>query len=290
MGDRSKIEWTDATWNPVTGCSKVSPGCAHCYAEKFAERWRGIKGHPFEQGFDLRLWPDRLDWPLRWRRPRRIFVNSMSDLFHDAVPFHFIDAVMETCERAHWHNFLILTKRVTRAAHYFRRLMNLQVSAAIPYHLNIHWPLSNVWIGASVEDQKRAQERIPTLLEINAPVRFLSCEPLLGPVVFRRPDFSNTGLGGGWLGDTGSAAPQPAGIHWVIVGGESGFGARPMELKWARGIVGQCLEAETPVFVKQLGTNWAATNRAMHSKGGDPAEWPEDLRIREFPEESEATE
>ena len=183
MADNSKIEWTEATWNPVTGCHKVSPGCAHCYAETFAERWRGVPDHPYEQGFDLKLWPQRLVVPLRWRRPRTIFVNSMSDLFHDDVPDHFIRDVFDVMRQADWHIFQILTKRDGRLA---------QLGAELT------WP-ANVWMGVSIEN-RRFVHRADALRTVPAAVRFISAEPLLGPL--EHLDLT--------------------GIDWLIAGGESG--------------------------------------------------------------------
>lgn len=213
MSDNSAIEWTDATWNPVTGCTKVSPGCKHCYAERFAERFRGVPGHPFERGFDLRLWPERLEFPLRWKSPRRVFVNSMSDLFHPKVPDDFVEACFEVMVKAHWHQFQVLTKRPERAA---------AMSTSLP------WP-GNVWMGTSVENQDYAG-RVDELRMTPAKVRFLSCEPLLGPLELDLHD-----------------------IHWVIVGGESGPGARPMPAAWVRSIRRQCRDAGVPFFFKQWG-------------------------------------
>src|SRR5689334_929670 len=167
MSDRSKIEWTNATWNPVRGCTKISPGCKHCYAATFAERFRGVRGHPYEQGFDLRLVPEKLDEPLRWRRPRRIFVNSMSDLFHEDIPTEYIEAVAEVMRRADWHTFQVLTKRASR----MRDLLDgpLRAAAALPH----------IWWGVSVEDRKYGLPRIDYLRKAEAAVRFLSIEPLL---------------------------------------------------------------------------------------------------------------
>ncbi len=215
MSDRSSIEWTEATWNPVTGCTKVSPGCAHCYAETFAERFRGVAGHPYEQGFDLKLWEERIELPLKWKRPRTIFVNSMSDLFHEDVPSAFVKSVFQVMERASWHTFQVLTKRPERV---------MQLSAELP------WP-KHVWMGTSVENQ-RFTSRIDDLRRTGAKVKFLSCEPLLGPL---RLDLRS--------------------IDWVIVGGESGPRARPMRADWARDIRGQCEEAETAFFFKQWGAH-----------------------------------
>ncbi len=207
MSGSSKIEWTDSTWNPVRGCTKVSPGCAHCYAETFAERWRGISGHPFEQGFDLRLVPEKLTEPLKWKKPRRIFVNSMSDLFHGDVSFDYIAQVYAVMLWGRWHTFQVLTKRAERAMQFHAWLRS--VSGGDPFNWLVEigrdfipepmriaaaerataedmgqWPLPNVWLGVSCEDQKRANERIPELLACPAAVRFVSAEPLLGSIDF----------------------------------------------------------------------------------------------------------
>lgn len=238
MSEHSGIEWTEATWNPVTGCTKVSPGCAHCYAETFAERFRGVPGHPYEQGFDLKLWPERLELPLKWRRPRLVFVNSMSDLFHEDIPVGFIAQVFDTMRRAEQHTFQVLTKRPERA-----RLL----AAELP------WP-SNVWMGVSVENQ-RWVTRIAHLRELPAAVKFLSCEPLLGPL---RLDLN--------------------GIDWVIVGGESGHRARPMGVAWAREIRDQCLGAGVPFFFKQWGAHNEASVRVGKRDAGrilDGRTWDE---------------
>ena len=218
MADKSAIEWTDATWNPVTGCTKVSPGCKHCYAETFAERWRGVPGHPYEQGFDLRLWPERLGLPLRWKSPRTIFVNSMSDLFHERVPDGFIRRVFEVmCEASH-HTFQILTKRAERLA------------AWHALHPEF-WFAPNVWLGVSVEDRRYGVPRVSQLTGVSSSVRFLSVEPLLE--------------------DVGRLSLE--GIDWVIVGGESGSGARPMREEWVLSVRDQCLAAGVPFFFKQWG-------------------------------------
>ena len=215
MSSVSAIEWTDATWNPVTGCTKVSPGCAHCYAETFAERFRGVPGHPYEQGFDLKLWPARLELPLQWKRPRMIFVNSMSDLFHADVPDEYVREVFDVMRRADWHTFQVLTKRPERT---------VELSSTLP------WP-DNVWMGTSVENQ-RFTTRITELRKSAARVKFLSCEPLLGPL---RLDLAD--------------------IDWVIVGGESGHRARPMRLDWATTVRDQCADAGVPFFFKQWGAH-----------------------------------
>lgn len=218
MADGSAIEWTDATWNPVTGCTKITAGCDNCYAERFAERWRGIAGHPFENGFDLTLRPDRLDQPLRWKRSRMIFVNSMSDLFHKAVPFSFVNSVFDTMEAADWHVFQVLTKRSSRMRDYLNKRY-----ASID-------PPEHVWLGVSVEDAKGAT-RIDHLRSARAAVRFLSVEPLIGPV-------GNVDL---------------SGIHWVIAGGESGPGARILNIEWARQIRDECARQQVSFFFKQWG-------------------------------------
>ena len=228
MAERSSIEWTEATWNPVTGCSKVSPGCAHCYAETFAERFRNVPGHPYEHGFDLQLRPERLEQPLSWSRPRLIFVNSMSDLFHEDIPEEFIMSVFKVMRKASWHTFQILTKRSRRMAELARRLP---------------WP-DNVWMGVSVESQ-RWTCRIDDLRRVSANVRFLSCEPLLGPLRLNLQ-----------------------GIDWVIVGGESGAGARPMNPEWVRGIRLQCLGAGVQFFFKQWGAHDEAGRRVGKSRAG----------------------
>jgi protein gp37 len=219
MAEHSKIEWTDATWNPVRGCTKISPGCAHCYAERFAERFRGVPGHPFEQGFDLRLVPQKLEEPLRWKKPKRVFVNSVSDLFHDGVPDDYIVAVANVMVRADWHTYQILTKRSSRMRDLLKS--RLQFAAAKPH----------IWWGVSVEDKKYGLPRIAQLRSAPAAVRFLSIEPLL-------EDLGPFNLNG---------------IHWVIVGGESGIGARPMERKWVVSIRRQCRAEGIPFFFKQWG-------------------------------------
>ena len=219
MSDKSKIEWTDATWNPVRGCTKISPGCTHCYAETFAERFRGVPGHPFEFGFDLRLVPEKLGDPLRWRTPRMVFVNSMSDLFHDGVPDEYVIAVAKVMAAANWHTFQVLTKRAERLAALLQR--ELRFAA--------RWP--NIWWGVSVENRKHGLLRIEHLRRAPAAVKFLSIEPLL-------EDLGQLDL---------------RGIDWVIVGGESGPGARPMSVDWVRGIRDQCRDAGVPFFFKQWG-------------------------------------
>jgi len=236
MSDRSRIEWTDATWNPVRGCTKVSSGCKHCYAQTFAERFRGVKGHPFEQGFDLRLVPSAIELPTKWRRPRNVFVNSMSDLFHEHVPFAFIDRVFQVMSRCPQHQFQVLTKRSKRLA---------QMAARLP------WP-GNIWIGVSVEDN-RYIGRLEHLIQVPAAVRFLSIEPLIGPV----DDL------------------DVEGIDWVIVGGESGPWARPMKPEWVRTIRDRCLSAKVPFFFKQ----WGGKNKKAAGRTLDGQEWNEMPRL-----------
>ena len=218
MADRSGIEWTDATWNPVTGCSKITRGCENCYAARFAERWRGVKGHPYEQGFDLRIWPERLDQPARWRKPRKIFVNSMSDLFHKRIPRQFIDKIFEQMEAEDRHIYQVLTKRSSLMRGYLRRRY---AHGRAPEH---------IWCGVSVEDSK-GKTRIGHLQATPAAVRFLSIEPLLGPVGEIDLD----------------------GISWVIVGGESGPNARSLREEWVLDIRDQCARDNVPFFFKQWG-------------------------------------
>jgi protein gp37 len=219
MSDRSAIEWTDATWNPVRGCTKISPGCTHCYAETFAERFRGVTGHPYEHGFDLRLVPGKLSEPLRWSGRRTVFVNSMSDLFHAAVPESYILAVAAVMKATPWHTYQVLTKRAER----LRRFLNgpLRPGSTLP----------NVWWGVSVENKKHGLPRALLLQAAPAQVRFLSVEPLL-------EDIGEVPL---------------AGIRWVIVGGESGHGARQMAEAWVTSIRDQCSAAHVPFFFKQWG-------------------------------------
>ena len=219
MSDHSAIEWTDATWNPVRGCTKISPGCAHCYAEVFAERFRGVPGHPYEQGFDLRFVPAKLTEPLRWNKPKMVFVNSMSDLFHEDVPLEYIERVARIMESANWHTYQVLTKRSERLRHLLSN--ELRWAAILPH----------VWWGVSVENRRDGLPRVADLQAAPAVVRFLSVEPLLED------------LGGLNLDD----------IHWMIVGGESGHGARPMEVAWVRGLRDHCAAASIPFFFKQWG-------------------------------------
>jgi protein gp37 len=215
----SSIEWTDATWNPVRGCTKISPGCKHCYAETFAERFRGVLGHPYERGFDLRLVPEKLAEPLRWNRPRMIFVNSMSDLFHERVPDSYILRVAKVMSLANWHIFQVLTKRSIR----LRDMLNGPLK---PYS-----KMKHIWWGVSVEDKKHGVPRVQHLRSSSASVRFLSVEPLL-------EDIGDIDLDG---------------ISWVIVGGESGCDARPIRPEWVISIRNRCKAKAIPFFFKQWG-------------------------------------
>ena len=237
MGFRSEIEWTDATWNPVRGCTKISPGCKHCYAERFAERFRGVSGHPFESGFDLRLVPEKLEAPLKWRAPKRIFVNSMSDLFLETVPTQYIARIGEVMEAAHWHTFQVLTKRHERMC----ALLNGQLRRL--------GSLPNAWWGVSVEDREYGLPRIDVLRRTNAAIRFLSIEPLLES-----------------LGEL-----DLSGIDWVIVGGESGTRPRPISPDWVREIRDQCQAAGVPFFFKQ----WGGRSPKQSGRILDGREWNE---------------
>lgn len=247
MSSSSAIQWTHATWNPVTGCTKVSPGCAHCYIERTTP-FR-IAGRRFVRGaIPLVLHPDRLDQPLHWRTPRRVFVNSLSDLYHDDVPDAFIAGVFNVMCRASWHQFQVLTKRSTRLR---------QIAPHLP------WP-ANVWQGVSVENAVHVH-RIRDLRAVPAAVRFLSIEPLLGAI----PELPLEG------------------VHWVILGGESGPGSRRCAIEWIADVVRQCAAAKVPCFVKQLGRCPTADGQPVkllrRFKGDEPAEWPEELRVREYP-------
>lgn len=228
MSASSKIEWTDATWNPVRGCSKVSPGCKHCYAETLAERFRGVKGHPFEFGFDLRLVPEKLGDPIRWSTPRRIFVNSMSDLFHEEVEDAFIQKVCRVMLAANWHTFQILTKRAERMSQLLQT--KLRDAAQAPH----------IWWGVSVENRKHGLPRIDLLRAARPAVAFLSVEPLLEDL----------------------GAFDLSSIQWVIVGGESGAGARPLKPEWVRSVRNECAAAEVPFFFKQ----WGGVRKARHGR------------------------
>ena len=232
MAQASSIEWTESTWNPVTGCTKISPGCAHCYAERMAKRLRAMGQERYRNGFKLTLQPDTVETPLRWKRPRTVFVNSMSDLFHKDVPTDFIARCFAVMQRASQHTFQVLTKRPDRAA---------ELAPDLP------WP-SNVWMGTTVENADHVQ-RIRLLLQIPAVVRFLSLEPLFGPIP-RLP---------------------LKGIHWVIVGGESGPKARPMEPGWVLQIRNRCIAHSVPFFFKQ----WGGVHKAQAGRKLDGRYWSE---------------
>lgn len=313
MASGSNIEWTDCTWNPVSGCTRVSAGCDNCYAVPMTNRLEAMgqakyagltvlngKGDRHFNGV-VRCHDDALEVPLRWRKPRRIFVNSMSDLFHRDVPFEFVDKVFAVMALCPQHTFQVLTKRPERMAEYLadlaRRVQEWnggegepeeyliqrlcdetdQVEVAEPCHRwlntynarNLGWPLPNVWLGTSIENQDAADKRIPHLLKCSAAVRFLSAEPLLGPL-----DLSAF-FGGEYATATGSEPNYNFGISWCIVGGESGHGARPMDIEWARSIRDQCQAAGVPFFMKQMVVNGKVT--------GELLKFPEDLRVREFP-------
>lgn len=232
MAQESSIEWTDATWNPVTGCTKISPGCKNCYAQRMARRLYAMRQERYSNGFKTTLHEDLLDAPLRWRKPKRIFVNSMSDLFHKDVPLDFIQRVFDTMKRADWHVFQVLTKRSDRLLELSRHL---------------EWP-ENVWMGVSVENQKYTF-RIKDLVRTKAKVKFLSIEPLLGPI---------------------SRLPL-SGIDWVIVGGESGPKARPMKPEWVEQIRDRCIERDVPFFFKQ----WGGVRKKQTGRELDGRTWDE---------------
>ncbi|WAA19776.1 hypothetical protein SEA_SHWETA_56 [Mycobacterium phage Shweta] len=264
MSDHTGIEWTDATWNPVTGCTEVSPGCDHCYAKTFAERFRGTPGHYFERGFDVQLRYDKLLQPMRWRRPRRIFVNSMADLFHDQVPDEYIAKVFAVMAAARHHTFQVLTKRHGRmrsllsseafrdaVAEYAQQHADPTRGGSIPtgpWDGPEWWPLWNVWLGVSTENQQWADVRIPALLDTPAAVRFISAEPLLGPINLHR----EWGYG--------------PGIDWIIVGGESGPGARPMHPDWARALRDQRNTVGAAFLFKQWGEWGTAAPMDPHGR------------------------
>jgi protein gp37 len=228
MSEHSGIEWTDATWNPVRGCTKISPGCKHCYAETFAERFRGVKGHPYEQGFDLRLVPEKLTEPFAWRSPKLVFVNSMSDLFQEGVPDDYVEAVASVMTVANWHTYQVLTKRSGR------------LEELLAGRLRFAGQQEHIWWGVSVEDRQYGVPRIRDLQAAPAAVRFLSVEPLL-------EDLGEIDL---------------SGISWVIVGGESGPGARPMKKEWVVSIREQCRAAGVPFFFKQ----WGGVRKARNGR------------------------
>lgn len=306
MADKTGISWTDATWNPTTGCDKVSPGCDHCYAMTLAKRLQAMGSPRYQNdgdpatsgpGFGFTMHPDALDQPLRWTRPRRIFVNSMSDLFHSQMTTGFLAEVWAVMSMAPQHTFQVLTKRPGVMASVLTRNVSPGNGLSMPFKMMVDearlrrgvsvlpdsrrddgtyaWPLPNVWLGTSVEDQKRADLRIPHLLRTPAAVRFLSCEPLLGPVdlqVSARVGWRQARHG--WVNDL---------LHWVIVGGESGRGARPMHPDWARSLRDQCQDAGVTFFMKQTGAVLAQEWSLSRRKGDDPTEWPETFP-QEYPD------
>lgn len=366
MGDRSQIQWTDATWNPITGCSKVSPGCAHCYAEQVAARfWKtqyplvpcalddhraqetpirietlrrlGQPGCRWREFTDVQCHEDRLDQPLSWKRPRKVFVNSMSDLFHEAVPDEFVDRMFAVMALAPQHTFQVLTKRAERMRQYFAAEWHRRVARLLmdqPHRISRDqemqrlqgWSfgsltcgdhdrrfLPNVWLGVSVENQHFADERIPLLLQTPAAVRFISAEPLLGAISierwleseatdgWERQAGENARSTAGFAKPSGVASVGPPSLDWIIVGGESGRDARPCDRRWLYSILDQCKAAATACFIKQLGANsiidgitrtavsgrdWRLELRDSH--GGDPAEWPSGLCVRDFPKAASA--
>lgn len=360
MATNSKIEWTEATWNPVNGCTPVSSGCLNCYAARDAQRMAGHpnpKIGPKYKGLavirdgravftgEIRLREDRLADPLHWRTPRRVFVNSQSDLFHKDVPFEFVDRVFAVMAMCRPHTFQVLTKRPERMAEYLewrghekaaelerrncecrqckivrviadwlqsRGTLETDAFMGPAMYLQNQWPLPNVWLGASVENQEAADERIPHLLRVPAAVRFLSCEPLLGPIDLKlKGDASRDWDGQSFPATSKRMQEHDArgkAIHWAIVGGESGSAARPCNIAWISSIRDQCRAAGVPCFVKQLGARPTFFDdgdgaggriyefplsppdyqRITHPKGGDMAEWPDDLQVREMPEASNA--
>ena len=314
MGDKTGIQWTEATWNPVTGCTKVSPGCAHCYAEtvtrRFADVW-GVSAAPWtpENAAEVvRIRPDRLDQPLRWKRPRLVFVNSMSDLFHEHVPDEFIREVYLRMAASPEHTFQVLTKRPERARDVLAWIDDQDEQHGANYFSR--WPARNVWLGVSIENARHAY-RADVLRDIPAAVRFISAEPLLGSLfeqqtpLRRRYDRDLSMEIVGVVSDESHLSLDEAssrvywaerngpnrikrplsldGIDWVIIGGESGPRARPMRLEWARELVGECAALDVACFVKQLGSVTARDLGLRDRKAGDPDEWPADLRVREMP-------
>lgn len=323
MADRSGIEWTQASWNVVTGCTKISPGCKHCYAER---EWKRLSANPSAKAYygrhftDVGFHPERLDQPLRWRRPRMIFVNSMSDLFHESLPDEVIEQTFAVMALALvlglGHRFQVLTKRPQRAM----RLLNRPAMPAIltcamrelrpglPGENSAPtWPLPNVWLGVSIEDQHAANARVMLLLQTLAALRWVSVEPMLGPVDLQciRDSVLDEREGIAYYDALRGVAHDPNGkrwagegpkLDWVVAGGESGAKARETSIASMRAIVGQCRRAGTPLFCKQLGANVlgadsqetaqpadSARVKLADKKGGDPAEWPADLRVREYP-------
>lgn len=302
MGDKSSIEWTNATWNPVTGCSKVSPGCAHCYAETLAltrlagkEGYPGLPWTPANAAENVVLRPERLDQPKRWRKPRMIFVNSMSDLFHEQVPDDFIARVFAAMAAAPQHTFQVLTKRPERMRDWFawegqginrcgtvRNEFDWHFSEGLdPMMRLFDWPLPNVWLGTSIEN-RRYVGRADLLRQTPAAVRFISAEPLLGPLVWDGVSYQSHGDGGrpepipaeAWEDGFDGPDLDLTDIDWLIVGGESGKGYRPIREEWVTDLLYRCEEEDTAFFLKQMGG---------YRPGGALEDLPEDLRVRQFP-------
>ena len=277
MSDSTTIEWCDTTWNPVSGCSKVSEGCRFCYAERLFPR-----PYPGRAFTDVRFHPERLVQPSKWRRPRRVFVNSMSDLFHEAVTDLQIHQVFSAMRGSPQHTFQVLTKRPARMRDLMQSVSRALESAPPEWLPRSDvWPLPNVWLGVSVENQQTADERIPLLLETPAALRFLSVEPLLAPVDLWSAVTPRAAVDDGVTPMAGT--PR---VDWVIVGGESGPKARPCDTHWIRDILADCIACDVAAFIKQLGSDPRAFSRPFpltDRKGGNPDEWPEDLRVREFP-------
>ena len=306
----SEIEWTGLTWNPVTGCTPVSAGCDHCYARRMAKRLQKMQPVAYANGFKVTCHPKRLNIPLRWWKPRMVFVCSMGDLFHADVPFDFIDKVFAVMALCPQHTFQLLTKRPERMLEYQLTRAAMDDSGRVDrspqwYHVITAWidegetgrlgtrwgechdvaaalcmqrPLPNVWAGTSIENQETADERIPHLLNCPAAVRFLSIEPMLGPV-----DLFQWMVTVWQSGQGTDRTYRMPGIEWVIVCGESGPGARPMDPAWVRSIRDQCRAAGVLFFMKQMGSHWARKN-GLRGKGNNMADWPAKLRIREMPE------
>jgi protein gp37 len=294
MSSESAIEWTDATWNPVTGCSKVSPGCAHCYAETLAlNRLAGKAGYPglpwtpANAATNVVLRPERLDQPLRWRKPRMVFVNSMSDLFHDQVPDDFIADVFAVMARAPQHTFQVLTKRPER----MQQLLGspawqgkVTLRAAGEGEITLFWPLPNVWLGTSIEN-RRYVGRADLLRDTPAAVRFISAEPLLGPLVWDGVTYQSHGDGGrpepipaeAWEDGFDGPDLDLTDIDWLIVGGESGKGHRPISETWVQDLLYRCEEEDTAFFLKQMGG---------YRPGGALEDLPEELRVRQWPKDA----
>lgn len=324
------IQWTERVWNPTTGCDRVSPGCDHCYALTMAKRLKGMGSDKYQRdgdpktsgpGFKLTVHPDVVNVPLKWRKPARVFVNSMSDLFHADVPTNWLADIFAVMAASRRHTYQVLTKRHAR----MRSLLNDPTFVAQVKDRaagkglaegDWQWPLPNVWLGVSAEDQQWADIRIPALLETPAAVRWVSAEPLLGPIDFHGPivgasDVTGPVYGQGhrpklnyWLGEgrptfpasePGSLLSAPMTVaptlDWIVIGGESGPGARPMDPVWVRRVVWQCWESKTPLFVKQMGSVYAGDvfvrGQSVRSlgdiKGGSPEYWPADLRVRQYP-------